>query len=118
MMIWNTLDGLVRNQSVVSLLVLVLACWRLTSLLVQEEGPFKMFARFRRFVGVRYVSGSPVPYGTNVIAELISCIWCCSVWVGAGLSLAYIIEPELTVLAALPFALSAGAIIVGRILNG
>lgn len=117
-MVWDTLDGLVRHQSVVSILVLVLACWRLTSLLVQENGPFKMFAKFRHLIGVRYIQGSTTPYGTNVIAELLSCAWCCSIWFGATLTIAYFIKPELTVLASLPFALSAGAIIIERILHG
>lgn len=117
-MTWDALDGLVRNQSVVSLLILVLACWRLTSLLVRESGPFKMFTRFRHLVGVRTVEGSSTSYGMNIIAETLSCDWCCSVWIGTALTIAYAIEPSLTVMASLPFALSAGAIIVERILNG
>ena len=117
-MTWDTLDGLVRHQSVVSMLVLILACWRLTSLLVRESGPFEMFAKFRHLIGVRYVEGSTVPYGTNIIAETLSCAWCCSMWVGTVLAIAYVIDPGLTVLVSLPFALSAGAIIVERILNG
>ena len=117
-MVWDTLDGLVRHQSVVSMLVLVLACWRLTSLIVQEDGPFRIFAKFRYWIGVRQVEGSTTPYGTNVVAEGLSCIWCCSVWVGVALVVAYVLDPALTVLASLPFALSAGAIIVERMLNG
>jgi len=117
-MAWNALDGLVRHQSVVSMLVLVLACWRLTSLMVKEDGPFGMFAKLRHLIGVRQVEGSTTPYGTNVFAEGLSCVWCCSVWVGAALTIAYAIDPGLTILASLPFALSAGAIIVERILNG
>ena len=117
-MVWDTLDGLVRHQSVVSLLILVLACWRLTSLLVRESGPFEMFAKFRHLIGVRTVEGSSTPYGTNIIAETLSCDWCCSMWIGIALGIVYVIEPELTILASLPFALSAGAIIVERILNG
>lgn len=117
-MVWDALDGLVRHQSVVSLLILVLACWRLTSLLVKEDGPFEMFAKFRRLIGIRHIEGSLTPYGTNVFAESLSCVWCCSVWVGVALAVAYIIDPESTILASLPFALSAGAIIVERTLNG
>ena len=117
-MAWDTLDGLVRHQSVVSMLVLILACWRLTSLLVQENGPFKIFAKFRHLIGVKIVKGSSTPYGTNVVAEMMSCLWCCSMWVGATLIIAYVFDPALTVLASLPFALSAGAIIVERILHG
>jgi len=117
-MAWDALDGLVRDQSVVSMLVLVLACWRLTSLMVQEEGPFGMFAKFRHLIGVRRIEGATTPYGTNVVAEGLSCVWCCSVWVGAALTIAYVIDPALTVMASLPFALSAGAIIVERMLNG
>lgn len=117
-MAWDALDGLVRHQSVVSMTVLVLACWRLTSFMVQEDGPFGMFAKFRHLIGVRYIEGSSTPYGTNVISRLLSCTWCCTMWIGIALTVAYVVEPVLTVLASLPFALSTGAIIVERIIDG
>lgn len=60
-------------------ILIVLASWRLTSLFAREDGPFNIFARFRHFIGVRYMEG--VPVGMNFIAKAITCPWCFSVWV-------------------------------------
>lgn len=60
--------------------LLVLAFWRLTSLVSQEDGPWDMFAKFRNFVGVRYDEYSQPTIFKNTIAKGIVCIWCASVW--------------------------------------
>ena len=59
--------------------LLVLATWRITSMVVREDGPFSAFARLRKLIGVRYDAHS-VAYGTNTLAEGILCVWCASVW--------------------------------------
>ena len=60
-----------------------LAGWRIASLLVNEDGPFDVFARLRHRVGIR----EGEPYDDNVLTGVLSCVWCCSVWT-AGLSYA------------------------------
>lgn len=92
------------------LLILALATWRLSSLIVSEEGPFRVFSKFREIVGVRHAPDGE-PFGTNWFAMGISCIWCCTVWIGLALAVSYWLWKP-TVWIALPFALSAGAIIV------
>lgn len=97
-------------------LVLALATWRLTSLLVWEDGPFEVFARIRHLLGVRYDEQSR-PYGKNWFAKGVVCPACASVWFGfiwAGL---YYLWGD-SVWIALPLALSAGAIVVERWNNG
>lgn len=74
-----------------------MATWRISSLLVNEEGPLELFARLRLLV-----SG---------ITDLLTCIWCCSVWVGIGFTALYWYLPAVAFWVALPFALSAGAIL-------
>lgn len=65
----------------VEFVLLVLASWRLTSLIVQEDGPFEIFARLRRLIGVRYDEyNQPIIY-TNTFARGITCVWCASMWV-------------------------------------
>jgi hypothetical protein len=96
-----------------NLIILTLATWRISSLLVNEDGPFDWFNRFRYWVGVRY-NDRDVPYGLNVFGDLFSCVFCFSVWIGAILAIAYYFQPNLTYWVCLPFALSAGAIVVNK----
>lgn len=66
--------------------VLSLASWRITSLLVNEAGPFDIFAKFRHFIGVYYDEYSHVK-GKNVIAKAFTCIWCLGFWISVVFSL-------------------------------
>jgi len=101
---------------VLEIVVLSLATWRLTSLLVWEDGPFEVFAKLRYFLGVRYDETSQ-PYGTNWFAKGVVCPACASVWFGTAWGVAYLIWPQVWWVA-LPFALSAGAIALERWNNG
>lgn len=94
------------------LLVLVLVTWRLSSLIVYEDGPLDVFARVRRAAGVDQ------PGELTNLAKGLSCLWCVSVWVGAVVALAFIQYWDGTVFRLLlPFALSGGAIAVDRIVR-
>lgn len=93
-------------------IVLALATFRLTSLLVWEDGPLEIFAKFRRVLGVRYDERNQ-PYGSNWLAKGVLCPACASVWFGLAWSIAYFLWPDVWWIA-LPFALSAGAMIVER----
>ena len=81
-----------------------------------EAGPWNLLIKFRHFLGVRFDDHSE-PYGKNVIAELFTCVWCISVWVGLVWVLAFYYDPRCVILA-LPFALSAGAIMIEEVVNG
>lgn len=50
-----------------TIILSILATWRITSLFSYEEGPFNIFGRFRKIVK-------------------IDCFWCYSVWFGAFVS--------------------------------
>lgn len=97
-------------------IVLALATWRLTSLLVWEDGPLEVFARLRHLLGVRYDERNQ-PYGSNWFAKGVICPACASVWFGFLWAGAYFLWPNAWWVA-LPFALSAGAMIVERYYNG
>src|SRR5512139_3847175 len=99
-----------------SLVVLALATWRVSSLLVSEDGPWGMFAELRRIVGVRYDEHS-IPLGSTFLGKLLSCVWCVSVWIGAGWALLFLFLPEVSFVLALPLALSAGAIFVENLVS-
>lgn len=63
------------------LILLSLATWRISSLLVREGGPGDMFAYLRYRVGVRYDEHSN-PYGTTFLSTIFTCIFCLSMWIG------------------------------------
>jgi hypothetical protein len=104
----------------IDFLVLSLATWRLSSLIATpgDDGPWEMFLRIRKFVGVKHDEQTGLYYGTNEFAKGIMCLWCVSVWVGLGLAVLYFFFREPVVLCSLPFALSGAAVIVERITNG
>jgi hypothetical protein len=97
------------------ILILILATWRISSLLATEPGPWDVFGKLRTLVGVRYDGGSP--YGTNVVGKAIVCVWCNSLYIGAAWALFWWLAPTAATLAAMPFALSAGAVIVNEIVE-
>ena len=110
-------------MKVVDLVVLALATWRLASLLGQEDGPFGVLAALRYRMGERYDEYSNQVlerlgekwYHALVyeIADQLTCLWCCSIWVGVLLTILYLVLPMITFYWMLPFALSA----VGVYLN-
>lgn len=79
------------------IIILAFASWRLASLLVDEDGPFGVFDRLRRRVGV-YRTGE-----MSQVALAFTCIWCMSVWA------ALLLYRAPTAIQAI-FASSAGAI--------
>jgi len=93
--------------------LLALATWRLTSLLYAEDGPYIVFERLRRKLGVYYDE-----YGNrqadNEIGKAFNCPACLSVWVGVLVSLSYLlVSPWLW----LPLALSTVSIIIEKVVS-
>ena len=94
---------------------MALATWRVSSLLVFEEGPFMLLVKLRGWLGVYYDEYSEVQ-GKNAISKALTCVWCTSIWVALGFTVLYYFGLAFWV--ALPFALSAAAIIIERIVDG
>jgi hypothetical protein len=89
---------------------LSLAAWRLASLVANEEGPWQIFKRLRLRAEQwckRYRFCSELG-----LYELVSCEWCNSIWIGAGLTLLYLWLGESILYIALPLALSTVAIVI------
>jgi hypothetical protein len=96
-------------------LIVALAVWRVTSLLVNEDGPFDIFEKVRFFVGVRWDEHSE-KYGKNVLGEAFTCVWCLSVWTSAiG---AVFIAPSLAWYPCYVLALSSISILIEELVNG
>lgn len=94
----------------IRLLTLILATWRISSLLVYEDGPFEIFERLRHRAGVVYNEHSQRE-GTNDLAKGLTCLWCVSVWVSAFWVVLLALSGWCLWLA-LPFAISGGAVLV------
>jgi len=98
-----------------SFVLTALAVWRLSSLLVNEDGPGDILSKIRVLVGVEYDEYSR-PYATNVLAGILTCVWCCSIWV--SLIGSVLTNPRnFTEYLRNALALSAGAIIIEEIVN-
>lgn len=97
-------------------LILALAAWRITSLLVCEDGPNDVIAKFRNIIGVRYDQYS-VPYGKNIIASLFTCVWCLSIWVSAIFALLSPYSTNVIWYLVAVLALSTIVIVVDTIIN-
>lgn len=99
-------------MSLTSLVLGGLATWRVTNILVHENGPFHVFRRARVALGVVYLPDS------NDIAsykyELTICVWCMSVWVGLLATLLMLAMPSVAPWAFLPFAFSAVTVLLHR----
>lgn len=82
--------------------IFLLATWRISSLIYREHGPCHIFDRVRTAIG-----------RTAIGVELLSCFWCFSVWIGLILTPLYLIRRGAYIV--LPFALSAGAILLDKV---
>jgi hypothetical protein len=96
-------------MNLVEFLVLALAVWRLSSMLVNESGPWGVFEHIRYAAGVRYDEESE-RYATNEFAKVFVCMWCSSVWVSFAIAGLWYFAPVPLFIFCLPFALSAVAI--------
>lgn len=98
--------------------LLCLATWRLSSLLVNESGPFDMFLRVRKLAGIEHDDEKkPTIIHDRFFAGLLSCVWCTSIWVGAAMTAAWYAIPVITFYGCLALGLSAGAILVQELLR-
>lgn len=100
-----------------NLVIIALAVWRVSSLLAQEDGPYNILARFRKYIGIRYTE-HPIPECRNEFARMIACMWCNSVWVGMAATVLYMVIPDITVWLLLPLAFSTVTIVIEEFDNG
>lgn len=81
------------------LLLVALATWRISHMLVYEEGPFGLLTAIRSRFGVEHdSSGYPVGWPVH---SIFACVWCVAWYVGAVLLLCWWAVPAIVVLAAI-----------------
>jgi hypothetical protein len=94
------------NMSVVDLVILALAVYRITRLIIEDA----VTERLREAVWSRFDASRGIGY-------LITCYWCTGFWVASLLVLLFIIVPVPTMAASLILALSALAGIIAARLD-
>lgn len=75
-------------MALVQVLVIGLAAWRLSALLVYEDGPFRIFERFRTLIGIDPNGGV---ISSGFLPQLFTCIYCTSVWVAVLMWLLWLV---------------------------
>lgn len=90
-------------------LILILTIWRLCVLLMRDNLPFSLMAKFRDRIGIDYDAYGEA-YGKNEFAKIFVCIYCMSIWIALPFSLYFYHENFLIYW----LALSAGAIIIDK----
>jgi len=97
------------------LILFGLATWRVASLLVHEDGPWRLFRRLREWAGIRHdEKGEALVIPDGFLAGVLSCVWCCSMWVAAGWMVLFLAFGELAVIGAMVFGMSAVAVMVEK----
>lgn len=65
-----------------NLIIYCMAVWRVSSLLVNETGPWKVFENIRNWAGILHDGdGRPYMFPDGFFAQMLSCVWCTSIWV-------------------------------------
>lgn len=85
------------------LVIAILATWRVTHLIVAEDGPWDIIVRLR------------LRAGDTMLGRMMDCFYCASVWVAAPIALAVSREPVPWLLSWL--AISGGASLLARETN-
>lgn len=100
------------------LIVYSIAIWRISNLFVNEAGPFNIFLRLRKWAGIIHDdTGSAFMIPDKFVAQLLSCIWCFSIWVSFFFTTFWLLSPEWSLKLAVPFALSGVACLIELIRN-
>lgn len=99
-------------------LVIGLAVWRISLLLVVEDGPYFAFSRLRHKLGIvdNAIDGRYVPdeLGTHrrMLAGVFDCIYCMSLWISFFWAFLMYVWPDMSLVLAIPFALSSVVIVL------
>jgi len=103
-------------MQLIEIIVYSLATYRIAEIIVNEGGPFNVFGKLQRMTGVIWDESSrPIP-ADNFFSEVLSCVYCLGVWI--GIFFAVVSMFQFGIFIAMPFAISAGALIVRRYIDG
>jgi hypothetical protein len=102
---------------VLNFLVIALATYRLSVMLVEEDGPGLLFHKLRKATGVYYDEHSEQT-ADNVVGQIFSCVWCMSVWVAGVITLLHLYGPDAFEVAHLMLAASGLTVFLHGVAHG
>jgi len=91
--------------------ILVSAVWYMAIILVDEDGPFDILYKFRKFMGVDFKSDGGW-YGRTIFGRILICKLCTSFWISIIVSALYYLFGEVVVWLAFPFSVAGLAILI------
>lgn len=95
------------------LLIYGAATWRIASIITQECGPFHIFINLREKVGIIHDEECvPIAWPDTFFGELLSCVWCSSIWVALFWGIMIFLSPALSLKIATIFAFSTVAVMI------
>lgn len=93
------------------MLLAALATWRLSNLLVNEDGPFEVFDWLRAQFDVRWETEVQrhylLPGSNNEVGRMLLCIYCTSIWVAIFFVALTLLLPQVAFVVTAILALSA-----------
>lgn len=102
-----------------TIVIFGLATWRVSSLLVGEDGPFYIFRKIREKFGITHdENGKPLAIPDGFFAQLLSCVFCASIWIGTGWLVFWLLSPDIAVKFAAVFSFSTIAILLDKYISG
>lgn len=101
-------------MNIIAIVIIPLAVWRISNMLSDYEqvGPFDILHKIRIRTGMYYDQWSQPMYKSGSFADMMSCVYCNSIWLGIVFTILWLVNQEVTIIVSLPFALSAMAIII------
>jgi hypothetical protein len=96
-----------------------LAVWRVSNMLADtdQSGPFSILDKIRKWVGVTYDEYSNKVVKPGSLADMLTCVYCNSIWVGFIFVLGWIFVQDLTIFVSTMLSFSSIAIFIQEILN-
>lgn len=98
--------------------VLALAVWRLSTMLVKEDGPWMMLEHLRLKMGLQPPQHPAMGRETDppgqMPGSILNCVWCTSIYIGSFFTLLFAFNRRIALWAATPFALSAVSCMIDR----
>ena len=98
-------------------IILILATFRISALLVWDKGPFDLFQKIRKLAGIEYIETQEgvaliklVP--ETLLAELFDCIRCMSVWVAGAVLLLWVLPIPVIDIIIVFFAVAGGVYLI------